>query len=97
MALKDLVTTIHKQIHSEPTPLSDYLPEVPHDLCDLVYRAMAREPADRPSASEMERELRALLPELGNLDGPAGSGLFDALVSAARKNPSDPSEADERG
>jgi serine/threonine protein kinase len=85
---KDLVMTIHKQMHSEPTPLSDYLPDVPHDLCDVVHRAMRRQPADRPSASEMERELRTLVPELGALDGPSGSetlsGTFDreALTEA---------------
>jgi serine/threonine-protein kinase len=85
---KDLVTTIHKQMHSEPTPLSEYLPDVPHDLCDVVHRAMRREAADRPSASEMERELRALVPALGALDGPSGSetlsGSFDreALTEA---------------
>ena len=85
---KDLVMTIHKQMHTDPTPLSDYLPDVPHNLCDLAHRAMRRQPADRPTALEMERELRALVPELGELDGPAGSetlsGSFDreALTEA---------------
>jgi PAS domain S-box-containing protein len=67
---QDLVTTIHKQLHTDPTPLSDYLPMAPQALCDLVNRAMARKAEDRPTPTEMERELRELQPELEELDVP---------------------------
>ena len=82
---KDLVTTIHRQLHTEPTPLNDYVPMVPGALHDLIDRAMAGEPADRPTAAEMERELRALLPELAEVDGarPGSETLTEPIDNEA--------------
>jgi eukaryotic-like serine/threonine-protein kinase len=45
-------------LHDAPVPLDTLRPELPPDLCDLVMRAMARDPDERPSSAE---ELRASL------------------------------------
>lgn len=44
---------------SEPAPPSDVEPSVPPELDAIVRRAMARSPADRPSALELSALLRA--------------------------------------
>jgi serine/threonine protein kinase len=47
-----------------PVPRSSFYVEVPPKLDELVFRLLAKEPAQRPaSANEVARELRALLPE----------------------------------
>jgi serine/threonine protein kinase len=46
-----------------PVPRSSFYVEVPPQLDELVFRLLAKEPAQRPaSADEVARELRALLP-----------------------------------
>jgi len=49
-------------VHGQPPPLPD---TVPPDVRDLIARAMAKQPADRPASAEaMAGELRALLMRL---------------------------------
>src|SRR6185312_15348 len=49
-----------------PTPLSQYLPEVPEGLQAVLDRALAKSPADRyPDAGQMQADVEAVLVKLG--------------------------------
>ena len=47
-------------VREEPGPLGSCAPDVSEPLASLVMRALAKDPADRPSAGEMARALEVL-------------------------------------
>jgi serine/threonine protein kinase len=59
-----------KHLHDAPTPLREIEPDTPEALEALVLRALAKAPADRPSAAEVADGLRAAVegtPEVRSL------------------------------
>jgi PAS domain S-box-containing protein len=57
-------TTLWMQVHVNPRPLDRLNPQIPPALCDLALRGLAKNPDDRPSASEFESALRVILETL---------------------------------
>jgi serine/threonine protein kinase len=53
----DPLSTMHAHRTVEPLLLTDYLPEAPAGLTQLVDQMMAREPSDRPRAEKLVQEL----------------------------------------
>ena len=56
---------IHKQINDEPPSLCEVAPKVPVNLCRVIEKAIAKDPAERyQSATELLEELQPLRKEL---------------------------------
>jgi serine/threonine-protein kinase len=78
----------------EPTPLSEIRPDLPVELCDVIGRALAKNPADRfPTARAMRAALRAVdrnLPDAFTIvtervpsDAPVAIGSDELIPSSA--------------
>ena len=48
----DPLTTLYRHVHEDPVPLGEVMPSVPATVVDVVTRAIAREPGDRPDSAE---------------------------------------------
>jgi serine/threonine-protein kinase len=60
------VTVAFKHVHAEPLPLTEANPAIPSALEDLVMRALAKSPQDRPdSAAALAGDLRRVAGSLG--------------------------------
>ena len=81
---EDLMLTIQAQLYNQPAELSEVLPSAPEALSGLVNRAMALDPARRPSATDMEKELRDLLPEVHGAAGSAPGNRTPDIDTEAR-------------
>jgi PAS domain S-box-containing protein len=57
-------TTLWRQMHTTIAPLHEVDAAIPEALSELVQRALARAPGERPAARDMEATLRALLEDL---------------------------------
>jgi len=53
--------TARRAAMGDIAPLEDVRPDLPHRLTDAVMRGLARTPADRPTAGELQRELDAAI------------------------------------
>ena len=82
-----------------PTPLGKYAPSLPNELQAFVMRMLEREPAQRPTAVEVEAEVRRIL----GLPVPRQTGGHNLLLApappirpqaAALHTPGDPSSDD---
>lgn len=58
------IKVIMKHLHEPPIPLLALCPELPEDLGELVLQALAKQPAERPTARELGHRFAAIL-ELG--------------------------------
>jgi serine/threonine-protein kinase len=76
---ENFVAVAMRHINEPPPPIRDKRPDVPPRVEAAVQRAMAKDPAARPSMDELCHELQACLSELG-----AGT---DTLVVAPRPRP----------
>ena len=65
----------------EPEELSKRVPNVPAEMSDLVARCLAKNPADRPAASEVARILGHIADTLG---APRATELGAVVAAAAR-------------
>jgi serine/threonine protein kinase len=55
--LGDAIATMHCHRTQEPRLLTDYLPEAPSDVTELIDRMLSRDPADRPHVGRLLRDL----------------------------------------
>jgi tRNA A-37 threonylcarbamoyl transferase component Bud32 len=72
---------IYKHVHVDPPLPSDFWPEIPEALEEIILRCLEKDPAERfGSASELARALRsvreALVPLAPPVTPPDGSGVF---------------------
>jgi beta-lactam-binding protein with PASTA domain/serine/threonine protein kinase len=91
----NLLALAQRVIHD---PVADLRPDgVPVQVCEVIERAMAKDPADRPTAAELGDLLRAVLAELDpttvDADTPSLTGTrprrppADSMVIAVGPNP----------
>jgi len=61
----NVMEILHKKATESPRPLCETCPDIPARVDDLVTRAMARKPQDRPSSmAEMASEIESIVAEL---------------------------------
>jgi serine/threonine protein kinase len=98
---EDDVAVLYQHVHSEPAPLDERLGElwpaghdVPQSVIDLIHRALAKSPGDRPgNAGQFLREFGACL-DGTDISSPHVSGEFNAVSKVAALSslsPDDPS------
>lgn len=76
---------------SVPPPLQSLPPSIPGPLRDLLGRALAKKPSDRPASAEtMIGELRAIRLALPPTDGEQGISLGDAATVRGESRPTAP-------
>ncbi len=81
---------LHQHVEAPPPELSTYLPDCPESLASLVRRAMAKDPAARPTAADFATALHAeailwRAEESGALSGAGGgSSLLAHAVGGSR-------------
>jgi len=66
---------IFQHVYEQPKPLRDAAPHIPHGLCQIVHRLLAKSPADRhQTAEELLADLRAFRarPPLPSATGSVG-------------------------
>jgi serine/threonine-protein kinase len=75
-----------KHVTDRPRPLADLRPDLPPDLCGLVHRLLAKDPADRyQSAREVLRDLSKVRDGLGlTLTQPTTAGAAEPSAGAGR-------------
>ncbi|MBI3479630.1 MAG: serine/threonine protein kinase [Nitrosomonadales bacterium] len=62
----NMTVIMHKVIHQAPAPVSEFNPDIPKALLEVVNRAMAKRPADRfQTASEFMKALKAAVESSG--------------------------------
>jgi len=80
---------LKQHLHSEPPNLQKYLPDCSPNLAFLIKRMMAKEPDERPAASEVAAillaESIAVLPESSGGIGPGGSTVITDWQGIAQK------------
>lgn len=84
------VATASAHLHEPPPPLSRQAGPLPTGLEDLVMRVLSKKPDDRPpSAAELSRELRALVPDRtgGIVRSLSGGGSNDGHLLPHRTGP----------
>jgi eukaryotic-like serine/threonine-protein kinase len=64
-ALGEAMETMHRHRTEEPRLLTDYLPEAPASVTELIDRMLSREPRDRPHIGRLLHEL--ILNEIASL------------------------------
>lgn len=62
---QNLVEIVVKQVTTEPQPLHQLRPDIPHEVSDLVTAMLTRDPAQRPTAADLIPRLNALLELMG--------------------------------
>lgn len=72
-----------KHVHETPRPLTEFRPDLPADLCAMVHKMMAKDPAQRyQSAKEILRDLHRVREGLGLLvTMPSGASSVGATPS----------------
>lgn len=83
---KTMAETVHAVVNLTVPALSEYVPDVPLALEEIVFKALARDPARRyESARAMGRDLLAFLTEERQVVGPAEVGdLLECLFPDGR-------------
>lgn len=56
----NIFTLIYMHLSKEPTPLRELNKNIPKSVEDIVMRTLAKDPAKRPTASELAREFREI-------------------------------------
>jgi serine/threonine-protein kinase len=85
-----------QHVQSEPPPLASHRPDVPAELCAMIHKMMAKDPAERyQTFKEVQRDLNKLrerlaaggmlpptlaLPPSGTLPGVLSAGLSQATI-----------------
>lgn len=52
---------VYQHLHEKPPPLTEHRADLPSAFADLIMHLLAKDPADRPSAAEIQQVARALL------------------------------------
>ena len=83
---KSLKELLQKHVHEAIPDLRTLVPECPASLATLATRALAKDPADRPSAAHLAAALRAeaitTQPEDSSTLGPGGTSLLQSLAAS---------------
>lgn len=74
---------VERQVNHRPRPLHEIDATLPRSLTTLVERMLAREPAARPTAEELGRELRVVLAELRAEPALAGRVAYAVAIGVA--------------
>ncbi len=87
----NVMEVLHKKANEAPRPLRELRPDVPEGVEELVIRAMARSPADRPqSMADLARDIQAMMTTLDDGLGlvPPAPPRRQTEIVAARVPPS---------
>ncbi len=75
-----------QHLHEEPAPLAASRPDLPGQLCAIVHKMMAKEPANRyQTARDVMRELTRLRPGFDDMSDDEGGAVVDLPSPSGQK------------
>ncbi len=77
-----IAIVVRKVIEEDPKPPSAYISDIPHELDDIIMKAIKKKPKDRyQNISEMEQELNKLIEDRSGDDKPSSNILTQDQLS----------------
>ncbi len=88
---------MEKHVHSPPPVPHEVNPAIPKALSELILKLLAKEPGDRPDATQVKADLRAATKQLRNAMTMMSLSAIDPVVSEAAPNEAKRAKALARG